>query len=154
MGVDFALFERLVDLSTRFQPKGRTLMLGRQKFGIETRVAKHYEKALRGAEIDERRFAFLQEDGYGETLFEKLGFGQMEAMDFSGYEGASILHDLNKPIPDDLDEQFDFILDGGTLARVQFADRVGECFSDAETGWKVCGYEPLQRLAWARAVPV
>ena len=35
MGVDFALFERLVDLSTRFQPKGRTLMLGRQNSGLK-----------------------------------------------------------------------------------------------------------------------
>lgn len=29
MGIDYAVFERVVELSTRFKPKGRAVMLGR-----------------------------------------------------------------------------------------------------------------------------
>jgi len=49
MGVDCTLFRQLVDLSTRFRPEGRTLMLGRQRFKIEPPFAKSYEKSLRQA---------------------------------------------------------------------------------------------------------
>jgi len=118
VGVDCTLFTRLVELSTRFQVTGRALMLGRQTFRIETPFRQRYEEALRAAGIDENRFAFLQEDGYSETLFAKLGLGNVETMDFSDFEGATILHDLNRPVPESLHAQFDFIFDGGTIEHV------------------------------------
>ena len=118
MGVDYVLFERLVELSTRFTPKGRTLGLGRHTFTIESQFAKLYEKALKTHGLEGKRFDYLQEDGYYETLMRKLGFGEIESMDFSDYEGASILHDLSKPIPKKLEKKFDFIFDGGTLEHV------------------------------------
>jgi len=118
MGVDYVLFERLAELSTRFKPAGRTLMLGRHSFRIESPFAKLYEKALRTHGLEGKRFDYLQDDGYCETLMSKLGFGAMEAMDFSDYEGATILHDLNQPVPKKLEQQFDFIFDGGTLEHV------------------------------------
>lgn len=118
MGVDYVLFDRLAELSTRFKPQGRTLMLGRHSFRIESPHAKLYERAIQTHGLAGKRFDYLQDDGYCETLMRKLGFGEMEAMDFSDYEGAAILHDLNKPIPDDLEGQFEFIFDGGTIEHV------------------------------------
>lgn len=118
MGVDYVLFERLAELSIRFKPAGRTLMLGRHTFSIESQFAKLYERALNTHGLPGKRFDYLQDDGYCETLMRKLGFGEMEAMDFSDYEGATILHDLGKPIPDHLENQFDFIFDGGTIEHV------------------------------------
>ena len=118
MGVDYVLFERLVELSTRFQVTGRSLGLGRHTFRIESQFAKLYEKALREHGREGKRFDYLQEDGYYETLMKKLGFGDIESMDFSDYEGANVLHDLSKPIPEALEGQFDLIFDGGTLEHV------------------------------------
>lgn len=118
MGVDYVLFDKLVELSGRWKPEGRTLMLGRHGFKIQTQFAKEYEESLRRNGIEGRRFDYLQEDEYCETLMEKLGFGTMEAMDFSGFEGATILHDLNKPPASELQNQFDFIFDGGTIEHV------------------------------------
>lgn len=118
MGVDCTLFKQLVELSTRFQPKGRTLMLGRHDFKIEPQFAKLYERQLRAAGIEARRFDYLQEDGFSETLFRKLGFGEIETMDFASYEGPSIEQDLNLPVPKKLHNQFDFIFDGGTIEHV------------------------------------
>jgi len=118
MGVDYVLFDRLLELSTRFKPVGRTLMLGRHTYRIESQFAGLYRQAMTKHGIPGKRFDFLQDDGYCETLMRKLGFGEIEAMDFSDYEDASILHDLNKPIPKELEGQFSFIFDGGTLEHV------------------------------------
>ena len=50
-----------------------------------------------------------------ELFFALLGVKELITMDVSSYEKADIVHDLNKPIPDELYEQFDFIIDGGTF---------------------------------------
>ena len=118
MGVDYVLFERLAELSTRWKPQGRAVGLGRHTFKIQSRFARLYEKALEKYGLEGKRFDYLQDDGYYETVMRKLGFGDIESMDFSAYEGATILHDLNKPIPDELEQQFDFIFDGGTIEHV------------------------------------
>ncbi|MEL7114711.1 MAG: methyltransferase [Pseudomonadota bacterium] len=120
MGVDYVIFERLCELSTRWQlpDGGRSVGLGRHSFRIQSPFAKLYERALATHKLPGKRFIYLQEDGYYETLMRKLGFGEIESMDFSDYEGASILQDLNKPIPDHLEQQFDFIFDGGTIEHV------------------------------------
>lgn len=93
-------------------------MLGRHDFKIEPPFAKQYEAQLRAFGHDERRFDFVQDDGFSETLFRKLGFGEIETMDFAAYEGPSIEQDLNEPVPEHLHNQFDFIFDGGTIEHV------------------------------------
>ena len=42
----------------------------------------------------------------------------MTPSDTSSYEGASILHDLNDPVGDELKEKYTLVLDGGTLEHV------------------------------------
>ena len=118
MGIDYALFERLCELASRYRPKGRTLMLGRHKLPVQERYATRYQTALDRHGLDLRLEDCLQDDGYCETFMRKLGFGEMEALDFSDYEGATILQDLNDPVPQALEGQFDFIFDGGTIEHV------------------------------------
>jgi SAM-dependent methyltransferase len=63
----------------------------------------------------------LADKGYisGETLFRQLGFDAISVMDVSRFEGADIQFDLNsEDIPPDLAEQFDAIIDHGTLEHV------------------------------------
>lgn len=93
-------------------------MLGRQGFQVETQFRQRYEAALRKAGHAGTRFDYLQDDGYSETLFDRLGFGRVESMDMSDFEGATLLQDLNAPVPDALEQQFDFIFDGGTIEHV------------------------------------
>lgn len=118
MGIDYVLFERLVELSTRFQPGGRTLMLGRQRFPIQTKYRHLYDEVMKTHGVEGKRFDFLQDDGFAETLMDRLGFGPIETMDFSDYEGATLLHDLNKRPKKSLENQFDLIFDGGTVEHV------------------------------------
>jgi len=64
-----------------------------------------------------------------------LGAEKISAMDFSDYEGAAILHDLNKPIGDELKEKFTFVLDGGTTEHVfNFPTALANAMEMVETG--------------------
>ena len=51
-------------------------------------------------------------------LFTHLKAGKLDEMDFSAYEGANILHNLNDPIPDQLSGQYSVVFDGGTLEHI------------------------------------
>jgi len=94
-------------------------MLGRQKFDIERPIRHLCEETLeKNGYSGVSRFSLLQDDKYAEKLMKFLGFGDIETMDFSDYEGATVLHDLNHLPPAELEEQFDFIFDGGTIEHV------------------------------------
>ncbi len=51
-------------------------------------------------------------------FFELLGIKNIVAMDVSKYESAEIIHDLNNPVPKELYNNFDFIIDGGTFDHI------------------------------------
>ena len=68
-------------------------------------------------------------------FFQFLGAEEISAMDFSDYEGASILHDLNQPVGDELTEKFTFVLDGGTMEHVfNFPTALANAMQMVETG--------------------
>lgn len=118
MGIDHAQFRLINDLATRYTPRGRGVMLGRQAFRVNPKNRLRANRILRQSRRDLRWRDLVQDDGYSETLWAKLGFGRVEAMDMSDYEGATIIHDLNQPVPPELEGQFDFIYDGGTIEHV------------------------------------
>jgi SAM-dependent methyltransferase len=47
-----------------------------------------------------------------------LGARELHALDASAYEGADILHDLAEPVPSELEERFDLVVDCGSLEHV------------------------------------
>jgi hypothetical protein len=51
-------------------------------------------------------------------LLRALGAGTVEALDADDFEGASVLHDLNIPVPDALAGRWSCVVDGGTLEHV------------------------------------
>jgi SAM-dependent methyltransferase len=52
-------------------------------------------------------------------FFESLGFSEVISLDASGFEGATIVHDLNLPSPPEhLRQRFDVIVNFGTLEHV------------------------------------
>src|SRR5437763_3852117 len=52
------------------------------------------------------------------ALFRALGFTSVESLDASDYEGADIVWDLNKAVPDSLKAKYDVVFDGGTSEHV------------------------------------
>lgn len=54
-----------------------------------------------------------------ETLFESIGFNRVSALDYSEYESAEYIYDLNnEELPNSLLEQFDTVIDHGTMEHV------------------------------------
>jgi hypothetical protein len=52
------------------------------------------------------------------TFFKMLGFNKVDSLDYSDYQGCTILHDLNYPIPKDLEGKYELVFDGGTMEHV------------------------------------
>lgn len=124
MAINLASLALLSELSARWRPEGRSLSLGRQTFPAAGLRGPWWSgrapaaAALKAGRPDLRIEECVQADGYAETLFRTLGFGEVEALDYAPHEGASIAWDLNVPTPESLDGQFGFIFDGGTLEHV------------------------------------
>jgi hypothetical protein len=47
-----------------------------------------------------------------------LGAGSVEALDYSDYEGAQHVHDMNEPVAEELTGRFDVVYDGGALEHI------------------------------------
>jgi hypothetical protein len=53
-----------------------------------------------------------------DALATALGAQSVDACDLSDYEGATLLHDMNLPVPPEKCGQYDVVIDGGTLEHV------------------------------------
>jgi hypothetical protein len=67
-----------------------------------------------------------------------LNVKNLSVMDYSDYQGANILHDLNYPIPETLEESFDVVIDGGTLEHIfNFPVAIENCMKMVRVGGSV-----------------
>lgn len=73
---------------------------------------------------------------YAEPFFKRLGAERVESLDHSPYQGCSIVHDLNEPLPPDPGrEGYDLVFDGGTLEHVfNFPNAIANCMSLVKVG--------------------
>lgn len=118
----------------------KTLMLGRQHvyFSQEEveQYAKHFKLNLR---IDSAPVTGV----YAEPLFKALGAELVESLDFSTFENASIIHNLNTPLPGPLRSKFTVVFDGGTLEHVfNFPVAVKSCMDALQVGGHFIAISP------------
>jgi hypothetical protein len=73
-----------------------------------------------GVPIEEREAIQIALTGerFCEPLFHKLGASTVDSIDASDFEGATIIHDLNRPIPEAMRGSYDVVFDGGTLEHI------------------------------------
>jgi SAM-dependent methyltransferase len=57
-------------------------------------------------------------DVFADEFLRFLGANEVVSVDYSDFEGAAFLHDLNQPFPAHMQDRFDLVLDGGTLEHV------------------------------------
>ena len=55
---------------------------------------------------------------YADEFFHLLGATELDSCDYSDYEGATIIHDMQVPIPADLKNKYTCVFDGGLLEHV------------------------------------
>jgi SAM-dependent methyltransferase len=102
---------------------GHTLTIGRQACfaGPLTLAAILRRNGLWPAGESRRAFMRRFADGppwFADPYLRLLGAREVSALDVSGYEGAEIVHDLNEPVPAELERRFDVVFDGGSLEHV------------------------------------
>ena len=94
----------------------KTLLIGHQQLFLHRSEIAFFTQAS-GKELHSMA-AYSFGDYADGFLRELLGIEQLSVMDFSDYEGADLIHDLNFPVPDHLVSQFDAVIDAGTLEHV------------------------------------
>jgi SAM-dependent methyltransferase len=127
MGLSFQAID-VIGREHAFRPiRGDILFIGRQSvlFAPDELAA---QLRSHGFMVDESaiqidRSTTNRLPGYGDlatdrSIFHALGIDSVKALDISAYEGAEIIHDLNLPIPNELRQSADFIVDGSTLDNV------------------------------------
>lgn len=117
-----------------------TITLGRLKlYAGKGNLRKMIEKYGAAKSMQEITFR----DGYSEPLFELLGSKQPESLDYSDYEKATHLQDLNQPVKEELKNRYDVVLDSGTLEHVfNFPVAIKSCMEMLKIGGHFLGITP------------
>jgi hypothetical protein len=120
MGLDIASAEFLYSECQRGLKLGRLLVLGRQMAHLYHRDIIDRIEAWCGVRLQNGKPA----DGF----YRALGATQITYLDYSDFEGATLVHDLNQPLPERYHEKFDTVIDGGTMEHVfQYTTALKSC---------------------------
>lgn len=87
------------------------ITLGHQRSYVSNRLQNQISR-----EIGVAKEVFLQD--YSDDFLKSIGVENLEILDVSDYENATIIHDLNTPIPDALREKFTLVVDIGTSEHI------------------------------------
>jgi hypothetical protein len=132
MGIDSHALKFLTTARAHGVDFTRTLMVGRQRLYASDRQLAGAVSAPRPPGPDGE---------YAEWLFRSLGATRVDALDVSGYEGATLLHDMNTPIPEEYCGRYDAVVECGTLEHVfNFPVAIGNCMRLAAVGGHVLAY--------------
>ncbi|RME90807.1 MAG: hypothetical protein D6766_12730 [Verrucomicrobia bacterium] len=122
MGLTVESIRFLLEGWPQERPVRRVLTLGRQDLWVGPerlrRLLAEHGRWPPDGDAGAFREAMLKAGWRLAAFFRWLGVEETRALDASDYEGADLVWDLNQPIPDDWDGQFDLVIDGGTLEHV------------------------------------
>ncbi len=95
----------------------RTITIGRQNLHISL---PHVRQILNGYGLPHTLGDrdVLTSPEFAEPIFKLLGAHTVDSIDASRYEQATVIADLNKPLPRELHNSYDIVYDGGTSEHV------------------------------------
>jgi hypothetical protein len=114
----------------------KTAVIGRQELFIDPASLQHILRCFGMDKNDaEVRRLLTEEDGFAEPLLRLLGAEHISSVDASSYECASIVHDMNLPVPNDLRSAFTMVIDAGTLEHIfDFPTAIKNCMEMVQEG--------------------
>jgi hypothetical protein len=113
LGIIYHQAKMLLDARESGVPMDRILMIGHQSLLLHPSELREIRRAHPRALPD------YKWGEYADRFFaECLGVSHISTLDYSPYEGANILHDLNQPVPASLKGQFDVVVEAGSLEHV------------------------------------
>lgn len=116
-----------------FDPQGIRFLLHARKRGVafgevatlgrQTLLASRAELAALAPDFPphepaQRETVLAAAGGFAEPLLRLLGARAITSFDVSDFEGATVRHDFNLPLPEDHDARFDTVIDAGSLEHV------------------------------------
>lgn len=125
MGIDRGSIKLLMREGKQEKYSGHALTIGRQDICLVTaqnlqRWAKEMDFQLKPVPIalsTDRKF--INNDYITDMdLFLSIGFNNIDSLDYSDFEQCTIMHDLNKDVPDRLHDKYDLIFDVGTSEHI------------------------------------
>jgi SAM-dependent methyltransferase len=147
MGLDTELVRLLLEAERSGVVFRRCLTLGRQHYFVgnsETR------KLLISFGKNPSRYPQLfsnRRPRYSESFWPVLGVEVLETLDASNFEGATLIHDLNEPVPNPLRDQFDAVVDAGTLEHVfHFPAAISNCMDLVRVGGHLILFTPANNF--------
>lgn len=108
MGIDIHALNFL-RYAKRHKAFGRTITIGRQGLHVGEREVRETMRATP---------AYRHQPYCENLLVEHFGATAVDSVDVSGYEGATIVHDMNATLPGQLQHGYDTIVDAGCLEHI------------------------------------
>lgn len=121
-----------------------TATIGRQYLYIDPSVLKEILSSF-NYQVDDKNLEliFKENDGYAETFFRYIGADITDSFDYSNYEGATHIHDMNLAIPDIYKDKYNVVIDGGALEHIfNFPVAIKNCMEMIKVGGYYLGITP------------
>jgi hypothetical protein len=112
MGISINALKFLATAASSGCDLQRTVMIGRQRLYV---TPDEIERALAGRGASG---APPSDPEYAEGVLRRLGAEVTDSIDVSDYEGATILHDLNLPLPAEFHQRYTTVLECGTIEHI------------------------------------
>jgi len=114
MGINTSFAHLLVQARLQGVEFADTLTIGRQSLAVPRRELARMATSL-GLTVS----GALDGDGFAERfLSDLLGARSVRSLDYSDYQQADIIHDLNQPLAPELHNSFDTLIDGGAIEHI------------------------------------
>lgn len=138
-----------------FDINGVRLLINAKQLGV------NFEKVItigrQGMHVTEESFheiltksnlSKIKNEKYFEPFLELLGAKLTESLDASKYEGATIIHDMNLPIPAEYKGRYTLVIDGGSLEHIfNFPVAIKNCMDLVETNGYFIGITPTNNFS-------
>ena len=148
MGFDIQGTKFLLSAQRRGVSFAQTATLGRQELFVDGRYLPKIFRRFGVPDSTAQSSRLLAaSDGYAEPLLRWLGGEQIVSIDASAYEGTSVVHDMNLPIPEGLRAAFSVVIDGGTLEHIfNFPVAIKNCMEMVRPGGHVLLMTPANNF--------
>lgn len=120
MSINDNLSVRIIEAVVKNKIGGKAIMLGRQNWQPDSRdmTSKYVQECLDQYLPGTKTVDLASEDGYSEQFFKALGFDEIDSLDASNFENATVIANLGKPLPKKHHGKYDYVYDGGTVEHV------------------------------------
>jgi hypothetical protein len=119
MGLNFPDTQLLMKSYLAGHRFARTLTIGRLSLNLHRGEIRQLLKLSKGDRaVRESLSQYSFRDYVDRFLREGLGATHLDVLDYSPYEGATLQHDLNKPVPAEWLARYDVVIEAGSLEHV------------------------------------